>query len=406
MSALPTQPRRPGVQTAGAPQTPGALPPAHPGFVDARPVAPPKVAPVSAQSAPFAPAIGSAASVAPVANVPSIGVPAEHESPGGVSYAHAQPGISPMDHANHAADLQRHQQIQESHQALMSMALGRNGKYGNLAYDNVPFADEKHGVYGTERVPGKGLENAMSAMQAHLASLTGADAHSHAAALQFGGDIRHDPAYRAAQIGHVNAQAAHGNAQAAALDPVAEESRLKRIMADPTLRAAYEAKIGVAPGTIPVPPTPTRAADGTEQPAYHAGNAEQGLARPENSGLSAIINDPNMAFHEKLARASQIPDFANPASPTRQLFNTHMHQLFPTQQSWQAHRESHPVVGPDQWKTPIPLGPFKEWIGGPLMNFAGHLTGQGGTGTGFDWRRNYEDGQEEDGLLNRFGVKY
>lgn len=287
-------------------------------------------------------------SVALVATVPSIGVasPQGGEIHIGTRANPIQgqpPSVSPQEGAHQTADKMRHQQMQEAHQAIMSMAKGKNGQYGNLMNDSVPFSvkDNYGGASGYQNVPGEGLHKAMAAMQAHYAALAQGDAHEHGAQLQFGGDIRHDPAYRAAQIGHVNAQAAHGNAQAAALDPVAEESRLKRIMADPTLRAAYEAKIGVAPGTIPVPPMPTRAADGTEQPAYHAGNAEQGLARPENSGLSAIINDPNMPFHEKLARASQIPDFANPASPTRQLFNAHMHQLFPTQQSWQAHRESH-----------------------------------------------------------------
>ena len=34
----------------------------------------------------------------------------------------------------------------------------------------------------------------------------------------------------------------------------------------------------------------------------------------------------------------------------------------------------------------------------------GYLPGQ--SGTSFNWRQNYDNGQQEGGLLNRFGVKY
>lgn len=69
------------------------------------------------------------------------------------------------------------------------------------------------------------------------------------------------------------------------------------------------------------------------------------MAQQQNSGLAAILGDKNMPFNEKLARARQIPDFANPQNPTRQLYNAHMHQLFPTQQDWQNHVQSYPSFG-------------------------------------------------------------
>ena len=287
------------------------------------PAPPTPMAPVSAKAPSAAP---SAPSLAPVAPVPAIGV------------AHARPLTSPQDYLRQRADGERQKQMREAHQAILSMSLGRMGKYGGLADDTVPYDDKTLGLSGTQLVPGDGLNRAMAAMQAHYAALAQGDAHNRATQAQFGGDIRHDPAYRSAQIGHLNAQSAHATAQAAALDPTTEAARIKQVMADPTLRAAYEAKIGVPIGSIPVPPTAPIGVNGQPAgPAYHVGNAE---------------------------------------------------------------------IGPDQWQTPIPLGPLKEWVGGPMMNFASHLTGQGGTGTGFDWRRNYDDGQQEDGLINKYGIKY
>ena len=58
---------------------------------------------------------------------------------------------------------------------------------------------------------------------------------------------------------------------------------------------------------------PTQGSPGTPPLIYYAGNAEQGSSPQRN----AILNDLNMPFQEKPARASQVPDFANPASETQ-----------------------------------------------------------------------------------------
>ena len=349
------------------------------------PTAPTPAAPVSAKST--APLASSATPIAPVAQVPSIGV----------APAHAP--VSPQDYLRQRADGERQRQMRQAHEAIMSMSLGRLGKYGALADDTVPFNNEKLGISGTERVPGNGLNHAMAAMQAHYAALAQADAHSHSAQAQAGGDLRHNPAYMAAQVQHLQAQSR-------ALDPAAEAAQMKAVLADPQLRAAYEIKNGAAPGSIPAPVQTSIGVNGRPLPQIHAGNIGTALSQPQNSGLAAITDDPNASFLDKLKRFGQIPDFTDPNSATRQVFNAHMHQLYPSQKEWQDYRGSHPVIGPDHWQTPVPLGPFKEMIGGPMMNIAGHLTGQGGTGTGFKWRKSYDEGNEESDLLAKYGIQY
>ena len=382
MPSFQSGPPRPGVYGQAKPKPPVT---SNVGLTAPSPIKPMMPALVTAPAF-RPPSAVSAPSLAPVAQVPSVGV-----APRGLT--------SPQDYLRQRADGERQKQMREAHEAIMSMSLGRMGKYGGLADDTVPYDDKTLGLSGTQSVPGNGLNHAMAAMQAHYAALAQGDAHNRATQAQFGGDIRHDPAYHAAQIGHLQAQAK-------ALDPNAEVEQMRRVLADPQLRAAYEVKSGVAPGSIPAAPQPSIGVNGVPLPAIHAGNIGSVLAQPQNSGLSAITSDADASFLDKLKRFGQIPDFGDPNSATRQVFNTHMHQLYPSEKDWQNYRDARPAFGPDQWQTPVPLGPLKELIGGPMMNLAGHLTGQGGTGTGFDWRRNFDEGNEESGLLAKYGIKY
>jgi hypothetical protein len=187
---------------------------------------------------------------------------------------------------------------------------------------------------------------------------------------------------------------------------------MRTIASDPTLRNYDLKRQGVPQSEIdatPFPlPTPGVAGAPVSRPAIHTGNVDQALTNSQMSGLRSVLAAPNLAFHEKVTRASAMDGFDDPNHPTRQAFNAWLHQQFPTQQEWQKHIESYPAVGPDQWQARA-FGfdwPGNETIGGPMMSLIGAATGQGWTGTGWDWRRNYDAGQELFDAMNRHDIRY
>jgi hypothetical protein len=116
-----------------------------------------------------------------------------------------------------------------------------------------------------------------------------------------------------------------------------------------------------------------------------------------------------MSFHDKLQRMAQIPEFADPNSASRQLFNTHMQQLFPNQRSWQEHLDQRPVVHPDNVKMNIAGLPLPAWLKegvvGPLgLGLPSVMPWSTPTNIGFDWRKRANEADEEDQMMKRYGV--
>ena len=301
--------------------------------------------------------------------------------------------------------------------SLMGLVSGSNG-----FYPYMPEAD--HAA-------------ALQALGNHMSALTSADAHFHGQELaanaqmhdantRYQPDPHRNPAYQQAVVAHLQAQAKNLNSEADARDPSRTLDMMRQIANDPTLRnydlkrqGVSQAEIDAVPFPIPGQPAASPAG-GTQptpgvagppaapRPAIHTGNVDQALTNPQLGGLRTVLAEPNLDFHQKVARASAMDGFDDPNHPTRQAFNAWLHQQFPTRQDWQKHIESYPAIGPDQWRARA-FGfdwPGKETIGGPMMSIISGLTGQGFTGTGWGWRQNYDNGQQLFDALAKHNIQY
>ena len=265
--------------------------------------------------------------------------------------------------------------------------------------------------------------SAPTSADAHLhGQELGANAQMHDANARAASDPHRNSAYQQAVVSHLNAQAKYLNSEADVRDPSRTLDMMRQIANDPTLRnydlkrqGVSQAEIDAVPFPIPDQPA-TTPSGGTQptpgvaapRPAIHTGNVDQALPNPQLAGLRGVLADPNLDFHQKVARASAMDGFDDPNHPTRQAFKAWLHQQFPTRQDWQKHIESYPAIGPDQGRARA-FGfdwPGKETIGGPAMSIISALTGQGFTGTGWGWRQNYDNGQQLFDLMNQHNIRY
>jgi hypothetical protein len=337
--------------------------------------------------------------------------PVQPQTPNvGVANAYAQPGaqkggygeITMGGHTDHlytppervaqihaqvqanSARAERDRQAQARQQAIqhsgVNMEALMNEYYGGRAsMDQVANAQASLGQYAGAQL---GHDSAYAQAAAHKA----ANFNPH-----------QDPAFMAAAINQMNMESQARLEAARNNDPMSKLPLIDAINKDPQRRATVLAMQGVDPGVIAALPSAPRGG------AVNAANLAQHLEQPQNQELGRLLGNSEMPFDDKLARASQFPDFADRNSVNRQAFDTWL-------QGEYANR-------PDEWArqyyvppkpTGGPIGNFIQTLGARLINAPSRLFGggvQGGVGGSlFNGQGDYDAARRRVGLLTKYGI--
>lgn len=403
----PAQIKRPGIQGQANPGVAAPVPGAPPQPVAPRRVPPPPTPAIQAPAAQVPPAPAPVASVAPVANVPSIGVPAEAPPRQHVGFFEQGGVKTPIYHDQLAAGPVQPGEQNHDPYAVADYTRNAQAQHAQRQMDNL--VRKQSSLYDYNHLPDNAFTSAMQAYGGQAQTLAQAQANIQATDIQsqaqFGSDPHRDPAYRQALIQHLGAQddreRAHAGQYTAEADAAAHPERqldlLRRIAADPAVRGMYLAGRGADPATIASIPSPIAPAQ-PGVPAINAANFGQHLGREENASMKGLLESPDMSLLERTKRAAQFPGFTDLQNPSRQLYDQWLKSQYTDPQKWGA--DTYVPENPDN-SIPVlgRVGGLVAALYGSMPWAEGH-----GTGTGFNWHKNYAEASELQNLIQKHRI--